>query len=200
LGSFVKSINRPGRNATGVSIVSDLLVAKQLDMLRELAPAATSFALLFNPTNPIGQAGLGYAQAAARQLGTQLHVLNASSEAEIDAAFASLARTGAVALVVMPDSFLITRCNQIASLAAGHKIPITSPLRDFADAGALASYGPSLSDTYRLAGIYVGRILKGHKPADLPVQEPNTFELVTSSPRRRSGFPFHRHCLRPLMR
>jgi putative ABC transport system substrate-binding protein len=104
-------------------------------MRRELAPAATSFALLFNPTNPIGQAGLGYAQAAARQLGTKI-LLNASSEAEIDAAFASLARTGAVALVVMPDSFLITRRNQIASLAAGHKIPIISPLRDSAQACA----------------------------------------------------------------
>lgn len=175
---LVKSINRPGGNVTGVSIVSDVLVAKQLDILRELIPTATSFAFLFNPENPNAQAGLSYAQAAARKLGAQLHVFKASNEAEINAAFASLHGLGAAALLVNPDSFLISRRSQIVTLAARDGIPTMYPFRDSVDTGGLMSYGPSLADAYRLAGTYVGRILKGEKPADLPVQQPTTFELV----------------------
>ena len=175
---LVKSMNRPGGNITGVSIVSYVLVAKQLDILRELVPAATSFAFLYNPANPNAQSGLSYAQAAARQLGAQLHLLNGSSEAEIDAAFAALRQMKVAALAVVPDSFLISRRSQIVTLAARQGIPTMYQFRDFVDAGGLMSYGPSLADAYRLAGTYVGRILKGEKPADLPVQEPTTFELV----------------------
>jgi putative tryptophan/tyrosine transport system substrate-binding protein len=137
-------------------------------------PAATSIAFLVNPTNPIAEPSVRGAQEAARTLGQQIHVLNASTEPEIDAAF----QVRASALVVAPDTFFIERSDQLVALAVRHAVPTMYPFREFATAGGLMSYGVSLPDQYRQVGVYTGKILQGAKPADLPVLQPTKFELV----------------------
>jgi ABC-type uncharacterized transport system substrate-binding protein len=175
---LVTSLNRPGGNVTGVTTFYGALAAKQLGLLRELVPAATSIAFIVNPGNPIAESTARDAQEAARALGEQIHISNASTEAEIDTAFATLTHVRAGALVVGPDAFLIARTNQIVALAARHAVPTMYFLREFVEAGGLMSYGASLSDQYRQVGVYTGKILNGAKPADLPVLQPTKFQLV----------------------
>jgi putative tryptophan/tyrosine transport system substrate-binding protein len=171
---LVTSLNRPGGNITGVSLISGALGGKQLGLLRELVPAATLVGFLVNPTNPNSQAYVRGVQEAARTLGQQIHILNASTETEIDTAF----QGRAAALVVAPDGFFISRSDQLVMLAVHHAVPTMYPFREFTAASGLISYGVSLSDQYRQFGIYTGKILQGAKPADLPVLQPTTFELV----------------------
>jgi putative ABC transport system substrate-binding protein len=175
---FVASLNRPGGNVTGVSLFTSLLVAKRLELLRELVPAGTIIAFLVNPDNSNARPDTAVMQAAATRLGQKLIVLSARTEQDIDLAFASLGQQQATALVVNTDAFFLTRRNQLASLEARYAIPTIHDLREYAAAGALISYGTNLPNAYRQAGIYVGRILKGDKPSDLPVQEPTKFDLV----------------------
>jgi putative ABC transport system substrate-binding protein len=174
---LVASLARPGGNLTGVSIADDL-TAKRLELLSELVPRARVIALLANPNSMGAGRVIRDVQEAARAKGLQLHVLKASSESEIDTAFASLVQLHADALVVASDPFLSSRREQIVALASRRAVPSTYAWREFADAGGLISYGPSLTSAYRLVGVYAGKVLKGAKPADLPVQQPTTFELV----------------------
>jgi putative ABC transport system substrate-binding protein len=171
---LVTSMNRPGGNVTGVSVVSSALAGKQLGVLRELVPAARSIGYLVNPTNPNSEHNVRSAQQGALALGLQMHILNASTELEIDAAF----RVQADALLIAPDSFFIGRSVQLVALAARHAVPTVYPFREFAAAGGLLSYGASVPDLYRQIGVYTGKILQGAKPADMPVLEPTKFELV----------------------
>jgi putative ABC transport system substrate-binding protein len=171
---LVKGLNRPGGNVTGVSLISGALGAKQLELLREVVPAATSVAFLVNRTNPNMELYIKGVQEAALTLGQEIQILNASTEAEIDAAFH---RRGG-ALVVAPDGFFIGRSDQLAALALRNALPTMCPFREFTAAGGLMSYGVSLPDQYRQFGIYTGKILQGTSPADLPVLQPTKFELV----------------------
>jgi putative tryptophan/tyrosine transport system substrate-binding protein len=176
---LVASLNRPGHNVTGISSMSGELVAKQLELLHELVPSATVIGLLVNPTNPALAESLSTAlQAAARVLGLRLDVLHASSEPEIDAAFDTLASSRRGGLVIGADGFFSVRSGQLAALALHHALPAISPYPPFAVAGGLMNYGASPTDGFRLAGVYAGRILKGEKPADLPVMQSAKFELV----------------------
>jgi ABC-type uncharacterized transport system substrate-binding protein len=175
---LVDSLSRPGGNATGVTIFGPAAITKRLQLLYELVPQATVIAFLMNPNNPNGNIELTAAQTAATALGRQIVVLNASSESELDAAFASIAQQRIGALLGASDPFLFNRRDQIVSLAARHGIPAIYYLRDFARAGGLMSYGNSLTDMYHLVGVYVGRILKGEKPTDLPVVQSTKFEFV----------------------
>ena len=175
---FVASVNRPGGNITGVSLFTSLLVAKRLELLRELVPAATIIAFLVNPDNSNARPDTAVMQAAAARLGQKLIVLSARTEQDIDLAFASLGQQQATALVVNTDAFFLTRRNQLASLEARYAIPTIHDLREYTAAGGLMSYGTNLPDAYRQAGIYIGRILKGAKPADLPVVQPTKFDLI----------------------
>ena len=179
---LVASLNQPGGNATGVSFLATDTVAKMLEVLHKMVPSAAVIAALVNPANPNSETDANEAQKAARLLGLQLHVLSARNEQEIDLAFASLVELRVGALLIEGDPlFAVSRLSlgsQIVTLAAGHAIPAIYQASSFADAGGLMSYGPSLPDAYRQAGIYVGRILKGYKPADLPVMQPTKFELV----------------------
>jgi putative ABC transport system substrate-binding protein len=175
---LVGSLNRPGGNITGVTLFTSLLVAKRLELLHELVPTATKIAILVNPNNSNTEPDTKVAQTAARSLGQQLVVLSASSESDIDAAFATLVQQRANALLVNTDAFFLTRRNQLAALAARHAIPTIHDLRDYAAAGGLVSYGTNLLDAYRQAGSYVGKILGGEKPANLPVVQPIKFDLV----------------------
>jgi putative ABC transport system substrate-binding protein len=168
---LVASLNQPGGNVTGVSILNVAVVAKRLELLHELVPTAAVIALLVNPTNPYTEPETKEVRDAARSLGLQLHVLNASNEGEIDAAFATMVQEGAGALVLSPDPFLNTRRVQLAVIAARYAIPVITDRREFAAAGGLMSYGTNLADANHQAGVLVGRILKGAKPADLPVQQ-----------------------------
>jgi len=175
---LVASINRPGGNATGVAFFSALVGAKRLGLLRELVPTAIIFALLVNPANPNVGIVSQDLQAAARTLDLQIHVLHASTEHEIDDAFAALVQQRVGALVVGPDAFFDSQRDQIVALAARHAIPAIYERRDAAVGGGLMSYGASPDDAYHQAGIYTGRILKGEKPTDLPVVQSAKFELV----------------------
>src|SRR5712672_126591 len=175
---LVASLARPGGNLTGVSFVADELTAKRLQLLSELVPQAGVIALLVNPNSPSADRIIRAVQEAARTKGLQLHVLKASSESEIDTAFASLVQLHAGALVVGADPFLSGRREQLVALASRHAVPAIYAWREFADSGGLISYGPSLTSAFRLVGHYAGKVLKGAKPADLPVQQPTTFELV----------------------
>jgi putative tryptophan/tyrosine transport system substrate-binding protein len=175
---LVASLNRPGSNIIGISLISGVLGGKQLGVLHELIPRARSIAFLTNPTNAISTEYVTGAQEAARSVGVEIHVVSASTEAEIDKAFASLSELRADALVVAPDAFFIGRNDRIVALAANHATPTIYPFREFAVAGGLMSYGANLPDLFRQAGIYAGRILKGSRPADLPVTQPTTFELL----------------------
>jgi putative ABC transport system substrate-binding protein len=175
---LVASLNRPGGNVTGVSSLIAELGSKQLGLLRELAPGTTAVAVLTNPNFPGTERQLRDVEAAARVLALQLTVLRASTDGEIDAAFAIMARQGGVALVVGVDPFFLVRADQIVALAARHAIPAIYPLREFAIAGGLMSYGTDFAGSYRQAGIYTGRVVRGEKPADLPVQRSIKFEFV----------------------
>jgi putative tryptophan/tyrosine transport system substrate-binding protein len=175
---LVMSLNRPGGNATGVYIFQQVLEGKRLGLLRELVPSAASMAVLLNPTNANFQTQLRGVQDAARDLGQQVSILSANTEREIDVAFATAAQSGARALLVGSDPFFGSERDQVIALAARHAIPAIYEGREFATAGGLASYGTSLADAYRQAGTYVGRILKGEKPADLPIVQPTKFEFV----------------------
>jgi putative tryptophan/tyrosine transport system substrate-binding protein len=176
---LVASLARPGGNVTGINIFSGELVAKRLELLRELVPGAARVAVLVNPANVANTATtLREVEAAARVIGLQIKQLNASTSGEIDAAFASFVRERLDALFVGNDAFLNGRRMQLALLAARHLVPATYASRDYADAGGLMSYGTSFPDTYRQFGAYIGRILKGAKPADLPVVQATKFELV----------------------
>jgi putative tryptophan/tyrosine transport system substrate-binding protein len=175
---LVATFNRPGGNVTGVAFLSSTVVAKRLEQLHELVPRATVIAALVNPKNPNAEISTKDAQGAARRLGLQIHILSASSADELDTAFARLGQLKAGALLIAPDGVFIVNANQIAVLAARYGIPASHEFRTFPEAGGLLSYGASARDGSRLAGVYVGRILKGEKPADLPVIQPTQFELV----------------------
>jgi putative ABC transport system substrate-binding protein len=177
---LVASLARPGGNLTGVSMLLDELTAKRLELLSELVPRAGVIALLVNPNNSTAERVIQEVQQAARAKGVQLHVLKASSESEIDTAFASLVQLHAGALVVGADPFLSGRREQLVALASRHAVPSIYAWREFAASGGLISYGASLTSASRLVGTYAGKILKGAKPADLPVQQPTTFELVVN--------------------
>jgi putative ABC transport system substrate-binding protein len=175
---LVASLARPGDNVTGVSILAAELASKRLELLHELVPGAVRVAVFANPSNPAADVTLSALEAAARAMGLQIQLLNASTSREIDAAFATFVSERPDALFVTGEPFFNSRRVQLVLLAAVRRVPATFALRDFAEAGGLMSYGASLRDAYRQVGIYVGRILKGAKPADLPVVQSSKFELV----------------------
>jgi putative ABC transport system substrate-binding protein len=176
---LVPSLNRPGGNVTGVTQANIEVAPKRLEFLHELLPAAKVVTLLVNPENPsIVEAQVNEIGSAAHALGLDLHILNVSTEHDFDAIFANLAELRAGGLVISSDPLFTGRSEQLAALAARHAVPAVYKGREFAVAGGLLSYGASVADTYRLAGTYVGRILKGEKPADLPVQQPTKVELI----------------------
>ena len=179
---LVASLARPGGNLTGINIFSAELTAKRLDLLRELVPGTVRVAMLVNPASAtIAEATLRDADAAARAIGLQIQVLNASTSQEINAAFASFVRERPDALFVSPDPFFVSRRMQLTHLATLHKVPSTYSLRDLAEAGGLMSYGPDIADAFRQIGVYAGRIVKGAKPANLPVVQSSKFELVINA-------------------
>ena len=176
------SLNHPGGNLTGVTQLNIELGAKHVQLLHELVPAATLIALLINPTSPAySEAATESAQSAARTLGLRLLVLSASTESGIEAAFGTLVQERAGALVVSGDSFLVSQRDQIVALTARHAVPALYHRREFTAVGGLMSYGPSLPEVYYQVGDYTGRILKGAKPADLPIQQSTKFELVINA-------------------
>jgi putative ABC transport system substrate-binding protein len=175
---LVASLVRPGGNLTGVSFLDVELTPKRLELLSELVPQASVIALLVNPSDPNAERIMRDAQEAARTKGLQLPILKASTESEIDTAFATLVQLRAGALLVGADPFFLTRREQLVALASRQATPAIYSLRNFAASGGLISYGTSITAVYRQVGIYAGKILKGAKPADLPVQQPTTFELV----------------------
>jgi putative tryptophan/tyrosine transport system substrate-binding protein len=175
---LVPSLARPGGNLTGFSMVSTELTPKRLELLSELVPQARMVVLLVNPNNP--NPWIGDVQEAARAKGVQLQILKAGTEGEIDTAFASLVELHADALVVGADPFFFNQREQLVALASLHAVPAIYFVREFAASGGLISYGTSFMAVYRQLGVYAGRILKGAKPADLPVQQPTTFELVVN--------------------
>jgi putative ABC transport system substrate-binding protein len=192
---LVANLARPGGNATGVTNLGTELVQKQIEKLHEMVPKANVIAALVNPTDPaLGGPATKQAQAAARALGLQMHIVQASTERDIEAAFASLARLGVGALVVLPNAFFISRREQIAALAIRHVVPAVYYQREFAAVGGLMGYGPSVPHGYRQIGIYAARILKGERPGDLPVQQSTKFELVINLNTARVlglDVPFH---------
>ena len=175
---LVASLNHPGGNLTGVTDLAQELGPKRLELLHELVPTATVVAVLVNPSYPGAEILLRDLQVAARTLALQIHVLHASTEHELDTAFASLVQLRAGALVIGPDSFFNSRRELLAALTVRHAVPAIFQYREFAAAGGLMSYGGSITDQYRLVGAYTGRILKGEKPADLPVQQSTKIELI----------------------
>jgi len=176
---LVASLARPGGNATGVNFFFSEVVAKRLELLHELVPKAVRIAVLVNPTNtPSTEAALRDIPAAARALGLQIQLLNASTSREIEAAFATLVRDRADALFVAPDAFFNSRGVQFATLAAAHRVPAAYALREYVVAGGLMSYATDNVDMWRQVGVYTGQILKGAKPADLPVVQSTKFEFV----------------------
>src|SRR5262245_27541570 len=175
---LVTSLSRPGGNVTGVTQTNMEMAPKRLQLLHELLPTARVIALLVNPANPIfAERTTKEVQAAARTLGLELHVLNASTERDFDGVFAKLIQLRAGGLVISGDAFLIDRTERLAALALHHAVATIFQSRDFAVVGGLLSYGTDFRETYRLAGIYTGRVLKGDKPADLPVQQATKVEL-----------------------
>jgi putative ABC transport system substrate-binding protein len=178
LYGLVPSLSRPGGNVTGVTFYSGALGGKQLELLRELVPKATLIAMLVNPTMPSAAPQAKEAQAAASTLGFRIHIVNAGSERDFEAAFVTLSQLRADALIVAVDPLFDSHPRQLVTLAARHAVPTVYNVREFVVAGGLVSYGASIADTYRQAGIYAGRILKGAKPADLPVLLPTKYELV----------------------
>ena len=177
---LVSSLNRPGGNVTGVTFFVNTLGAKRLELLRELVPSATVMGFLVKPTNPTSESQVADVRAAARERGVDLLVANAGSERDIDAAFASFVQQRVNAIVIGADSLFLSRRDQLVGLAARHALPASYNLREFVDDGGLISYGASITDAFRLVGGYAGRILKGEKPADLPVQQTVKFELAVN--------------------
>jgi putative ABC transport system substrate-binding protein len=192
---LVSSLNQPGGNVTGVSFLVNELGAKRLELLRELVPAARSVGFLANPKRPSFQSQVKNAQQGAQALDVKLIVLNASNEAEIETAFAEFSRQRITALLVGTDAFFLTRRDQIVALANRLRIATMYDLREYVVAGGLIGYAPSITEVYRQAGIYVAKVLKGAKPADLPVVQPTKFNLVLNlKPPRRSVSPYPIRC------
>ena len=175
---LVESLNRPGGNLTGVTILSVELGPKLLELLHELMPAATAFGLLVNPTSSFAEILSRDTQATARNLGLQLHVLGASTEREFDTVFATLVKLRVSALVISPDLLFTNGSDKLAALMLRYTLPAIYSVREFAVAGGLVSYGPSIAEAWRLTGVYASRILRGEKPSDLPVQRVTKVELV----------------------
>src|SRR5262245_3719282 len=175
---LVSSLNRPGGNATGVTFMTVELTAKRLALLRELVPGAARFFSLVNPRSAFAEAITKDVEAAGATLGLPIEIVHASTNREIEEAFATMVRNRAEALLMTPDPFLTNRRVQILTWATRHGLPTVSVTREFVEIGSLLSYGPSLPDTYRQAGIYTGRILKGEKPTDLPVAQSTKFEMI----------------------
>lgn len=178
---LVTSLNRPGANLTGVTTLNVEIGPKRFEVLRELLPTAATVAVLINPNNhpAVVEAQITQAQALVHPLGLQMiHVLQATTERDLDSAFSTAIQRGAGGLVITPDTFFSGQSAQLAALALRHAVPTISPYREFVTAGGLMSYGGSLIDQYRLVGVYVGRILNGEKPADLPVQQVSKVELI----------------------
>jgi putative ABC transport system substrate-binding protein len=179
---LVASLARPGGNLTGVNFLTQELQAKRLELLSELVPGAARMAVLVNPADAtVAESTVKEVEAAARALGLQIQFLNVSTIREIDAAFATFVRERPDALFVSGDTFFSSRRVQLAQLATFYRLPATYTLRDYAEAGGLMSYGPSITDAWRQIGVYTGRILKGAKPADLPVVQASKFELVINA-------------------
>jgi len=175
---LVASLNRPGGNVTGMSLFTSDMIGKMAQQLKEMAPGAAAIAYLINPSSPSEEIYAREAPVVASALGIRIPVLNASTEHDLDDAFASLGKTGVNALVVPPEPFFDSQRDRIVALAARYAVPMIAGLREYVVAGGLMSYGASLPDSYRRAGIYVGRVLRGEKPADLPVMQPTKFDLV----------------------
>jgi putative ABC transport system substrate-binding protein len=176
---LVASLNRPGGNVTGVNLFTSTLAAKRLEVLHELVPKATMIAMLVNPTNPNAESDINEVEAAARSIGLQLMVVRASHQADLDAAFRTMSQRRVDALLVGPDPFFNNNArDQMIAFASRYSLPAIYDWRDVTAAGGFASYGSDLTDGYRLAGIYAGRILKGEKPGNLPVVQPTKFELA----------------------
>jgi putative ABC transport system substrate-binding protein len=176
---LVASLNHPGGNLTGTTTLTLEVGQKWLQLLHEMVPTATTFALLVNPTSPnLAEAQSLDLQKAARALGLQIHSLQASTDQDFDTVFATLVKLRAGGLVISSDSFFFTRSEQLAALAARHAVPAIFGFREFAAAGGLMSYGASVTDQHRTLGVYTGRILKGEKPSDLPVQQATKVELI----------------------
>jgi putative tryptophan/tyrosine transport system substrate-binding protein len=179
---LVASFARPGGNATGINFLAAELAAKRLGLLHDLVPKAVRIAVLINPANATtAETTLRDIPEAARPLGLQIQILNASTSREIEAAFGTLVRDRADAIFVAPDGFFSSRRVQFATLAAYHRVPMAHVLREFVEAGGLMSYGVDILDVFRQVGVYTGQILKGAKPADLPVVQSSKFELVINS-------------------
>jgi putative tryptophan/tyrosine transport system substrate-binding protein len=194
---LVPSLARPGGNLTGINLLGLELTAKRLELLREMLPGAARVAVLVNPANIANaQITLREVEAAGRAMGLQLHIFNASTSREIDAAFAAFGRERPDAVFVGQDAFFNGRRLQLVNWAARHALPMTSGSRDICEVGGLMSYGTNIVYTYRQMGVYVGRILKGAKPADLPVEQSARFELVINAQTARiSALTCRRHCL-----
>ena len=175
---FVASLNRPGGNLTGVNFLVVLTVAKRLALLREFVHAAATIGMLVNPDNPNAESTMGDAQAAAETLGKKLVVFKARTERDLDTAFATFVQQKVEAVLVEADPFFLARREQVVALAARHALAAIYGFREFTTVGGLMSYGTSLSSAYHQAGVYAARILKGEKPADLPIMQPTKFELV----------------------
>jgi putative ABC transport system substrate-binding protein len=175
---LVASLNRPGGNVTGMSMFAADLGAKSVELLKELLPAVTVIAYLVNPSNPSAEFYSKEAVTAASSLGVQVHVLNASTERDLDEAYAALVKLGVGGLVVVGEPFLDSQRDKIVALSARYSVATIYTFREYVMAGGLMSYGASLTEAYRRAGTYLGRVLKGEKPADLPVQQPTKLELV----------------------
>jgi putative ABC transport system substrate-binding protein len=175
---MVASLSRPGGNVTGIVSMNVELAAKRLGLLRELVPGATRFAVFINPNNPTTGSATREALAAAASSGWQIEFLNIATNADLNAAFASVVQMRADALLLSPENIFVIRRVQLLTLAARYAVPAIYPSREFAEAGGLMSYGSSYTDMHRQAGSYAGRVLKGEKPAELPVMQPTTFELL----------------------
>jgi putative ABC transport system substrate-binding protein len=175
---LVESLNRPGGNITGIAPFTSPLAGKRVQILHELVPNATVIAFLVNPANPGSESEMRDVRSAALALGLQLVVANANSELDFDAAFIALAGQQFRALIIASDPMFVSRGEELIALTARYAMAAIYPLREFATNGGLLSYAPSLADAYRLTGVYVGKILKGEKPANLPIMQPTKFELV----------------------
>jgi ABC-type uncharacterized transport system substrate-binding protein len=175
---LVASLSRPGANLTGVSLLAAEMATKRLELIRDLLPHARAVAMIINPTFPGAESEMAEVEAAGRTIKMQIHRERASNARDLDAAFATIGQLRVDAFTVGADGFFITRRDQLAALATRYAIPGIYPFPDFPVAGGLLSYGVSLADAYRQAGVYTGRILKGEKPADLPVMQPTKFEFV----------------------
>jgi putative ABC transport system substrate-binding protein len=175
---LVASLNRPGGNLTGIASLVDEVGPKRLELLHDLLPNASTVALLINPRNPSAAVQIRDAQAAASAFGQEIHILNASTESEIDTALATFGQMRAAALIFVNDALFNSRLDQLAAITARRAIPAISPWREFVVAGGLMSYGINQPDLYRQAAIYVGRVLNGERPADLPILQPTKFDLV----------------------